>query len=72
MTIPCRIFSVNQSTGAETLEAVSDSAEIIEHKFVGTAEFDGMMTSLMETGEFRVGGGAAPLFVIRAGTNHIA
>jgi hypothetical protein len=61
----CNVFHVNQTTGAETLNNVRHTDELTEANGFSDEEADAMEAALRATGEFRIGGGAAPLFVIR-------
>lgn len=61
----CNVFHVDQLTGVETLNNVRDCDEIADDNGFTDEEADDMQARLIAEGEFRLGGGAAPLFVVR-------
>ncbi len=54
-----RVYLIDQNTGAETLQSQCGLGELFHDELLQTAERD-----LLEVGEHRVGGGAAPLFLL--------
>jgi hypothetical protein len=54
-----RVYLIDQNTGTETLQSQCALGELFHDELLQTAERD-----LLEVGEHRIGGGAAPLFLL--------
>lgn len=66
----CNVFYVefgpdNEGPCTETLANVRDIDEIAQDNDWTDDEADAIEAEILSKGEFRIGGGAAPLFVIR-------
>lgn len=61
----CNIFHIEQSSGRETHSNIRTTDEIAEANGMTDAEAEHMESQLKATGEFMLGGGAAPLFAVR-------
>lgn len=59
------VFHVDQDTGAESLNNVRHTDEIAEDNGMTDAEACHMESEIRKAGRFWLGGGAAPLFVLR-------
>jgi hypothetical protein len=64
MMIRCKMYHVDQKTGAETQTFIGYSDDIAKDNSMTDAELVEMETELRAVGRFWIGGGAAPLFCV--------